>query len=246
MIERIEKAVTKQQIKEAKENGIIGGADSSSEASGSIFKKLMKKRKKKKNLKSNNEEQAKVADIQFSFNNHKLIEKLRERGGYIAYNKFDKMRETETEINEIMQDFDSLTVPTSAFITFESDDSKIAALNLDKEENELLEMPMEFHDASEPTDIIWENRRFSPRDYLIRTIIAYAIISVVLSISGIIIYRISQFAAEINAVFPKVNCSELLESYGTSIEEYAIQDYSYIIDNKGQQSSGCLQCYCYQ
>ena len=104
---------------------------------------------------------------------------------------------------------------------------------------------MKFKDASEPTDIIWENRRFTPNDYLKRSIAAYIGISIVLSISGIIIYWISQFAAEINAVFPKANCEELLTSYGTSIEKYAIQDYNYVIANKGEQSSGCLQCFCY-
>jgi hypothetical protein len=48
---------------------------------------------------------------------------LRERGGKIAANDFDSMRECEVKINELFNDFDTLTVPTAAFITFESDDS---------------------------------------------------------------------------------------------------------------------------
>ena len=90
LIPIIEEAVTKQQKKEAESEGVVGGVDSGSEGT-SFFKKLMKKEKKKKKNKSNNENRAKVADIQFSFNNHELIEALRTRGGHIAYNKFDEM-----------------------------------------------------------------------------------------------------------------------------------------------------------
>ena len=60
----------------------------------------------------------------FSFNNSKLIEALRERGASIAAQDFDKMRECEAKINDLFQEFDALTVPTAAFITFESDDSQ--------------------------------------------------------------------------------------------------------------------------
>lgn len=69
----------------------------------------------------------KVADIVFAFNNSKLINALRERGACIAAQDFDAMREKETEINELFQDFDDLTIPTAAFITFESDDSAVLA-----------------------------------------------------------------------------------------------------------------------
>ena len=65
----------------------------------------------------------KVADIVFSFNNAPLIEALRARGGKIAANDFDGMRECEVKVNELFNDFETLTIPTAAFITFESDDS---------------------------------------------------------------------------------------------------------------------------
>ena len=43
----------------------------------------------------------KVADIVFSFNNARLILALRARGGAIAAQDFDKMREEEANINEL-------------------------------------------------------------------------------------------------------------------------------------------------
>ena len=59
----------------------------------------------------------------FSFNNAPLIEGLRARGACIASQNFDGMRAEEAKINELFQDFDKLTIPTSAFVTFEKDDS---------------------------------------------------------------------------------------------------------------------------
>jgi hypothetical protein len=70
----------------------------------------------------------KIADIVFSFNNSRLIHALRERGGFIVSQNFDKMREQEAKINDLLLEIDSLTVPTAAFITFESEHSKNLAL----------------------------------------------------------------------------------------------------------------------
>jgi hypothetical protein len=37
------------------------------------------------------------------------------------------MRECEARVNDLFQDFDRLTIPTSAFIIFESDESAVLA-----------------------------------------------------------------------------------------------------------------------
>lgn len=69
-----------------------------------------------------------IADIVFSFKNQDLILALRKRGSFIASQKFDKMREQDQVVNNLFLDFDRLTVPVSAFITFEEEDGKIVAL----------------------------------------------------------------------------------------------------------------------
>jgi hypothetical protein len=145
----------------------------------------------------------------------------------------------------MVEDFDKLTVPTSAFITFESDDAQIAAVNLETDYT-LLGSKLKFEEASEPTDIIWENRRFTMEDYWKRNGIAYSTIAVMLVISGIIIYCISQYAAAVQNTFPPVNCDQLIDAYGDVLETAAIQDFNYIAQNKKATSSGCLQCYCNQ
>jgi hypothetical protein len=55
--------------------------------------KAESKRKKKSEV-----DQIKIADVVFSFNNHKLINGLQERGRLIATQNFDAMREKEKEI----------------------------------------------------------------------------------------------------------------------------------------------------
>jgi hypothetical protein len=69
-----------------------------------------------------------VADIVFSFNNQDLIFALRKRGSLIANQKFDAMRAQDIVVNNLFNDFDKLTVPVSAFITFEEEDGKLLAL----------------------------------------------------------------------------------------------------------------------
>lgn len=80
-----------------------------------------------------------------------------------------------------------MTTPTGAFITFESDDCQLAATQLETEK-QLLGQPMKFEKASEPTDIIWENRRFTAMDYLKRELFAYILIGVLLFGSVCVVY----------------------------------------------------------
>lgn len=182
--------------------------------------------------------------MMFAFNNKKLILALRARGQKIAALDFPGMRESEKKIQELFVDFDELTIPTSAFITFESDDYKNIALNFDGDK-ELLLSNLSFIDASEPTDIIWENRHFTARDYVVRQLIAFSVIVLLLSGSFAIIYQISMFSAGVAAVFPPTDCEGIDSSYtGDLYREYAIADYDFISTHVGEQSSGTLQCFC--
>lgn len=68
-----------------------------------------------------------VADMIFSYNNSNLILALRERGNNIALQRFDRVQAMDAEINDLFKDFESLTRPTAAFITFEEEDAMIIA-----------------------------------------------------------------------------------------------------------------------
>ena len=189
----------------------------------------------------------KVADIVFSFNNARLIEALRERGACIASQDFDKMRECETKVNDLFQDFDNLTIPTAAFITFESDDSQSFTDLLREDKNHeftLLNQKMNFQNCSEPTDIIWENRHFTSRQYFFRQLWAFVIIGVMIFGSFIVIYVISAWSQDLASVFPATDCDGIKGAYGDQLQTYAVSDFDFTQENAGMPSSGCLQCFC--
>ena len=92
-------------------------------------KKKDKKKKKKDKETSGSLEKCAIADIVFSFNNRDLILALKERGSHIALQNFDKIPAADQKVQELFLDFDKLTIPTSAFVVFESDDFKELALD---------------------------------------------------------------------------------------------------------------------
>ena len=61
-------------------------------------------------------------------------------------------------------------------------------------------------EASEPTDIIWENRHFSSFDYLKRQAFAFVIIFILLTGSFIVVYIVANYSATIASTYPSVDC----------------------------------------
>jgi hypothetical protein len=141
-----------------------------------------------------------IADICLAYHNGELIKLLQQRGSFIAYNKFDKIRECDEKIKALLdnpKNAEQLIKPSAAFIIFGNDDSFRFATDLaDKEKKEAknkdsklartkvfpntLNQNLRLLKASEPTDIIWENRAFSDWDHTKREIIAYIVIGVLL------------------------------------------------------------------
>ena len=83
-----------------------------------------------------------------------------------------------------------ITTPTTAFITFEEEIGIALALkeeNMFTREDGLSIMPIKsqgkFKAASEPTDIIWENRHFTNYERKIREAKAYGTVILVLLVS---------------------------------------------------------------
>ena len=129
------------------------------------------------------------------------------------------MRECEVKINELFNDFDTLTVPTAAFITFESDDSAtfgdmISNSKSTDQNITLLNQKFEFQNCSEPTDIIWENRHFTNHQYFWRGFFVFCVVGVLLLGSLVIIYVISAFSMNLAAVFPPQDCAGIEAAYG--------------------------------
>lgn len=89
---------------------------------------------------------------------------MKKRGTAIANLKFDEMRKVEAEIDVLInEEFEKLTEPVGAFIIFEEEDGIIIALEESKNnpDAKLLGQKMNFKPATEPTNIIWENRHIT-------------------------------------------------------------------------------------
>jgi hypothetical protein len=67
----------------------------------------------------------------------------------------------------------------------------------DDQKHKILGQHLNFNGASEPTDIIWENRHFTKKDYVWRQILAYAIIFVALAFCFWLTYVIAAKAAKV-------------------------------------------------
>jgi hypothetical protein len=70
----------------------------------------------------------------------------------------------------------------------------------------LLNKEIEIQPASEPTDIIWENRHFTPMTRRWKRLVVYTIIVIMLTISGFVIYACSFNSTALKTKYPKTNC----------------------------------------
>ena len=106
------------------------------------------------------------------------------------------MHKVEAQIDDLFNEaYLELTVPTSAFITFESEDSATLCNMVESSNMTLFNQELIFKKCSEPTDIIWENRHFSGWDYIKRQTLVCVLIGMLLVGSFVLIYWVSSFAA---------------------------------------------------
>ena len=68
-------------------------------------------------------------------------------------------------------------------------------------------------EATEPTNIIWENRHWTPADYFKRTIQVCLIILVLLTISFLAIYSCKKQAIDNARIYPNINEQKWFEDY---------------------------------
>jgi hypothetical protein len=162
-----------------------------------------------------NIEEVRIADIVFAFNNDKLIKLLKQRGMFIMQQKYDKACEIEKQIMEYKEaNINDLIRPVDAFITFEEEDGKIVAEQFEpkfsfwgtKEPSQKLFLDDELVlvEATEPTNIIWENRHFTSVDTLKRSLKALACIVVLLIISFLTIYYFKSKAISTSRMYPSI------------------------------------------
>jgi len=185
----------------------------------------------------------KVAVVTCAFDNSKIINWLRERGDCIKdenWDKLDRINDTiRRNLKKDSQLLDKLQRPCSLFVTFESEEAYNRALLYNENIMDpsmpeyhrfrtFLGEEIELQPASEPTDIIWENRSFTERERNIKKGIVTLIIIGLLMASFAIIFLAKKASLAKKNQYPKVNCKEFEANYGLKTAQWqddAINEY---------------------
>ena len=89
------------------------------------------------------------------------------------------------------------------------------------------EFSIEIQQASEPSDIIWENRHFTPTDRLKKKIVVFFTILILLLLSFVLIYVCSSYSLKLLKVYPSVTCGDLPGTDSAiELEQSAIREWS--------------------
>jgi hypothetical protein len=183
-----------------------------------------------------------IAMLTFAFDNAEVISMLRERGEYIKKEEYEKMRKVDGEINDYVQNnITKIARPVTAFITFENEEgfNRCAEYNETVDQDpeyadirEFLGFRLEFKEASEPTDIIWENRHLTRQIRAKRTFYVVLLTFFSLCVSFVVVFMVD-FVGE-NTVYPYADCYSIYSMYGvykdgaedyTELAYYAIEGF---------------------
>ena len=141
------------------------------------------------------------------------------------YTRYDKMREVEQKISDLKKErFHQWTRPVSAFITFEEEDAYNLAQYYEPEftisgrkkpaKGKFLEEDLFLIPATEPTNIIWENRHLTNAERYTRLVKVILIVLVLALACFVLIFVIKSFPIWINKTWEDANCNAVEKTYG--------------------------------
>lgn len=150
--------------------------------------------------------------------------------------------------------YDALTRPVCAFITFAEEEGYQTGLRFEEPEDKekcknpiLLGEPLWFSDATEPTNIIWENRHFTLIQQIWRAFLVMSACGLLLLGSFVVIFMCQQYSLQFKVKYPMVDCHEIEDTYKDSLINVAYQEYmNYYHNTKGDPMpmAGNLKCFC--
>jgi len=202
-------------------------------------------------------ETIRISTISFAFRNAKLLHLLTQRGTAVNNAQVDKLPKIDEQINSIKEaEKDTLRVPVTAFITFETQEGYERACNIKAKRNwlcrlnyeqEFLDAPLYFREAPEPTNIIWENRQVTFFQQIIRTIIVIAIILVLFVGCLFVFYYLKKTTVTNYQRYPpSTNCNSINSLFNNQLStayiENAYEDLQLI--QQQNHGIGIYQCFC--
>ena len=143
----------------------------------------------------------KIAMITFAFDNAEIIHGLRQRGKAIRNEQWYSLALINKRLTDRLHNsqelLDKMQTPVSCFITLETEEGKCRADRY----NETVQTPeyrqyglflgheTDVQPATEPTDIIWENRHITGSRKHIRLLMVVVLLCLMLSVSFALIYH---------------------------------------------------------
>ena len=180
------------------------------------------------------------------------------------FNKYDQAREVEDKIFELIEEQKhKLIRPVDAFITFQEEDGKIVADSFEHQKGDkplFLGAPLEFIEATEPTNIIWENRHHDDTHYFKEGIKVLILVGCLLAVSFMTIYFFKSDAIAQSRIYPAIKGNDVIRLYQTPanntadnskmglLYEHGNQEYKYLLQTqaKGEKPylNGYYQTFC--
>lgn len=172
-----------------------------------------------------NIEPVRIAVITFAFNNAEIIHNLRLRGKLIATEKWEKLDKLNAKMVDRLHNsielLDKMQTPVSCFMSMETEEGKARAANYNstveaegyEKYKTFLGEEIDMQEASEPSDIIWENRHFTSGQRLKRTILVTLLVFFMLCISFVLIFTAQKNSLAMKQKYPKQNCVEIGMDY---------------------------------
>lgn len=172
------------------------------------------------------------------------------------------MREVEKEISKLKnEEYKRISTPVCCFITFEDEDGVNRALDYQPTKSWLGEDvfhgdlilgvdKLAFVESSEPTNIIWENRRIEGFERWKRFFISSLIIVILVSLSFTVILLCKQYSIKVQQKYPDISCNTIEETYkNNNYEFWAGKEWDAYYhpeeDAERREFTGVLPCYCY-
>lgn len=209
------------------------------------------------------DEPVRIAVVTFAFNNAEIIQNLKWRGRYIKFEKWAALEKLNGKMTNRLHNspelLDKMQTPVACFMTLETEEGKCRADIYNEtvgladyaQYRTFLGSEIDVKGASEPTDIIWENRHFTSFQRFLRTIVVSLILLCVLACSFLLIYTAQKTSLAMKQKYPKLNCKEVGDEYANrrpawmrdAVNEYIINN---AIEEKGEVAlyTGPMQCFC--
>jgi len=205
-----------------------------------------------------------IAVITFAFFNFEIIHNLRKRGVFIGAEKWEKIEKINTKMTDRLHNsgelLDLMQTPVACFMSLETEEGKCRAdlynetVQMDDYSHKyatFLGSEIDVGQASEPSDIIWENRHFTSGQRFLRTMVVSFAVFCMLCVSFALIFTAQKTAIAMKQKYPKQNCVEVQQEYANrraawmrdGINEYISNN---AIEEKGEVAlyTGPLQCFC--